>query len=98
MRENRAPLDTRGQYYDGTVISTPGELSDALSQETGALGTELCWEAPGLRHRTPGRLPRSANDPNHFPEGGGKRLPYVVVHPGRRAERSVPAETGGPIS
>ena len=30
VRENRAPLDTRGQYYDGTVISTPGELSDAL--------------------------------------------------------------------
>ena len=30
VRENRAPLDTRGQYYDGTVISTPGELSDVL--------------------------------------------------------------------
>lgn len=30
IRENRVALDTRGQYYDGTFISTPGELSDVL--------------------------------------------------------------------
>ena len=30
VRENRTPLDTRGQYYDGTQISTPGELAGAL--------------------------------------------------------------------
>ena len=30
VRENRTPLDTRGQYYDGTPISTPGELAEAL--------------------------------------------------------------------
>jgi hypothetical protein len=29
-RENGAPLDTRGQYYDGTDISTPAELSAVL--------------------------------------------------------------------
>ena len=29
-RENRTPLDTRGQYYDGTAISTPGELASVL--------------------------------------------------------------------
>lgn len=29
-RENGALLDTRGQLYDGTLISTPGELTTAL--------------------------------------------------------------------
>jgi hypothetical protein len=30
IRENMAPLDTRGMFYDGTEISTPGQLSDVL--------------------------------------------------------------------
>jgi hypothetical protein len=30
VRENMAPLDTRGQFYDGTPISTPGQLADVL--------------------------------------------------------------------
>ncbi|MEX2257399.1 MAG: DUF1592 domain-containing protein [Woeseia sp.] len=30
IRENSAPLDTRSTFYDGTEISTPSELSDAL--------------------------------------------------------------------
>jgi hypothetical protein len=30
IRENMAPLDTRGMFYDGTAISTPGQLSDVL--------------------------------------------------------------------
>jgi hypothetical protein len=30
LRENGVPLDTRGDFYDGTPISTPGELVDAL--------------------------------------------------------------------
>jgi hypothetical protein len=30
IRENGAPLDTRGDYYDGTPISTPAELRDVL--------------------------------------------------------------------
>ena len=30
IRENMAPLDTRGMYYDGTAISTPSELSAVL--------------------------------------------------------------------
>ena len=30
LRENGAPLDTRGDFYDGTPVSTPGELVDAL--------------------------------------------------------------------
>jgi len=30
VRENRISLDTRGQYYDGTMVSTPGELAGAL--------------------------------------------------------------------
>jgi hypothetical protein len=30
IRENGAPLDTRGTYYDGTDITSPGELVDVL--------------------------------------------------------------------
>lgn len=30
IRENNAPLDTHGVYYDGTEISTPAELVDVL--------------------------------------------------------------------
>ena len=30
VRENGAPLDTRGDFYDGTPVSTPVELSAAL--------------------------------------------------------------------
>jgi hypothetical protein len=30
VRENGQPLDTRGDYYDGTPVSSPGELTKAL--------------------------------------------------------------------
>jgi hypothetical protein len=30
IRENGAPLDTRGDFYDGTAISTPAELQQVL--------------------------------------------------------------------
>ena len=30
LRENGQPLDTRGDYYDGTPVSTPAALSAAL--------------------------------------------------------------------
>jgi hypothetical protein len=30
VRENRMPIDPRGRYYDGTVISTPNELAQVL--------------------------------------------------------------------
>ena len=30
VRENGAPLDTRGDFYDGTAVSTPAELSAVL--------------------------------------------------------------------
>jgi hypothetical protein len=30
IRENMAPLDTRGQFYDGTAISTPPQLAAVL--------------------------------------------------------------------
>lgn len=32
LRENGTPLDTRGDYYDGTPVSTPGELAAALQK------------------------------------------------------------------
>ena len=30
LRENGIPLDTRGEYYDGTPLASPRELVDAL--------------------------------------------------------------------
>jgi len=32
IRENMAPIDTQGDFYDGTPIATPHELADALLQ------------------------------------------------------------------
>jgi hypothetical protein len=32
QRENGMPLDTRGDFYDGTPVTNPAELSDALMQ------------------------------------------------------------------
>jgi hypothetical protein len=32
IRENGQPLDTRGDFYDGTPVTTPGELTRALMQ------------------------------------------------------------------
>jgi hypothetical protein len=32
LRENGVPLDTRGDYYDGTPVSSPGELAAALQK------------------------------------------------------------------
>ena len=37
VRENQRPLDTRGTYYDGTVISNPVELSGVLLKRPGPL-------------------------------------------------------------
>src|SRR6185503_2636762 len=30
IRENGAPLDTRGVFYDGTPVSSPGDLTNVL--------------------------------------------------------------------
>jgi hypothetical protein len=32
IRENMAPLDTRGDFYDGTPVSSASELVDALAK------------------------------------------------------------------
>jgi hypothetical protein len=32
LRENGIPLDTRGDYYDGTPVSTPRELAAAIQK------------------------------------------------------------------
>lgn len=32
VREQGVPVDTRGELYDGTLVSTPGEVADALLQ------------------------------------------------------------------
>ena len=37
LRENGMPLDTRGDFYDGTPVSTPGELVDALLERPSPL-------------------------------------------------------------
>ena len=37
-RENGMPLDTRGDYYDGTPVTTPGRAARALLEAAGAAG------------------------------------------------------------
>jgi hypothetical protein len=63
IRENGAPLDTRGDYYDGTKITSPAELQAALLKRpvplmrsftqnlmAYALGRRVEWyDAPAVR-------------------------------------------------
>ena len=94
-RENGMPLDTKGDYYDGTPVTTPAELLRALIEAPGAAGADLHREPAGLRAGPAGRDLRSAGDPSDCEGGRGERLPDVVVHPRRDQERRVSDEAGG---
>ncbi len=56
IRENNAPLDTRGVFYDGTEISTPSELVDVL----------LKRPIPLVRHFTESLLTYAIGRPTNY--------------------------------
>ena len=55
VRENGQPLDTRGDFYDGTPVSTPAELDARADEAAGAARADVHREPVGLRARPPRR-------------------------------------------
>ena len=92
VRENGMPLDTRGDFYDGTPVTTPAELIDGAAEAADAAGAHLHREPDGLRPRPPRRVLRPADHSRDREGGRSRRLQDVVVHPRRRQERRVPDE------
>ena len=92
QRENGSDLDTKGDYYDGTPVSTPEELSAVLlKRPTPLLRTfteNLLAYALGRRVR----VLRSTGGPRDCEERPGERPPDVVVHSGCGDERRVSDE------
>ena len=72
-RENGMPLDTKGDYYDGTPVTTPAELLRALMRAAGAAGADLHREPAGLRAGPADRDLRSADDSSDRQGGRGER-------------------------
>ena len=72
MRENGMPLDTRGEFYDGTPVTSPAELTRGAAEAADAAGAHVHREPDGVRARPPRRVLRPADDPRDR-EGGAKR-------------------------
>ena len=92
VRENGMPLDTRGDFYDGTPINDPGRADRRAAQAARPAGAHLHREPDGLRAGPARRVLRPADGPRHRRQAAGERLPHVLVRPRRREERRVPAE------
>ena len=93
-RENGMPLDTRGDFYDGTPVTTPAELTAALLKRPMPLVRTF---TENLMAYALGRRVEYFDQPTDSRDrqgGRSERLQDVVVHPGRRQERRVPDEAG----
>ncbi len=89
-RENGMPIDTTGDFYDGTRVTSLPELIGAARQAADAAGAEFRREPDGLRPRPPGRVLRPADHSRDREGGGGQQFQDVVVHPRRGQERRLP--------
>ncbi len=95
QRENGMPLDTAGDFYDGTKVTSLSELTAALAKRPTPLVRNFTENlmAYGL-----GRRVEYYDQPTirAITQGGGSgQLQDFVVHPGRREERRVPDAAGG---
>ena len=89
------PLDTTGDFYDGTQITSPAELTAALMKRPTPLVRTF---TENLMAYALGRRVEYFDQPTiraiaRKAESG--QLQDVVVHPGRRQERRVPDEARG---
>ena len=62
IRENGAPLDTRGTFYDGTDVSTPQRAHRRAREAAHPVGAELCHQLARLRVGSAGGVLRPAPD------------------------------------
>ena len=63
MRENGMPLDTAGDFYDGTKVTSLPRADHGADEAADAAGAHLHREPDGLRARPPRRVLRPADDP-----------------------------------
>ncbi len=94
-RENGMPLDTRGDFYDGTPIANPSELAAALLKRPIPLVRTF---TENLMAYALGRRVEYYDQPTHPGHHEGRRarrLQDHVAHHRRGEERSVPHEARG---
>ncbi len=94
-RENGMPLDTRGDFYDGTPVTTPAELNAALLKRPVPLVRTF---TENLMAYALGRRVEYFDQPTIraiAKSGRSEPVQDVVVHPGRHQERCVSDEAGG---
>ena len=92
------PLDTRGDFYDGTPVTTPAELTRALLKRPVPLVRTF---TENLLAYALGRRVEYFDQPTIraiAKAAAGERLQDVVVHPGRRQERRVPMKRAEPTT
>ncbi len=80
-RENGMPLDTRGDFYDGTRGDQAVRADRGAAEAAGAAGPDVHGKPDGLCARPARRVFRSAGDSGDREGRGGQRLPDVLVHP-----------------
>ena len=96
-RENGMPLDTKGDYYDGTPVTTPAELLRALTARPVPLVRTF---TENLLAYALGRRTEDFDQPTIraiAQSRGGERLPPVVVHPRRDQERRLSDASAEPV-
>ena len=96
QRENGMPLDTAGDFYDGTKVDVAARADRGAREAPDAAGAQLHREPDGLRRSAAAssttisrRFARSRK------AAEAEQLQDVLVHPGRRQERRVPDAASG---
>ena len=90
QRENGMPIDTTGDFYDGTRVTSLPELSALLVKRPTPLVRNF---AENLMAYGLGRRVEYFDQPTvraHREGGGGQQFQDVVVHPRRGQERRLP--------
>jgi hypothetical protein len=93
-RENGMNLDTRGEFYDGTPVSSPAELSAVLLKRPVPLVRHVHGKPDGLRARPARGVLRPAGGAHHCQGRADEQLQAVELHSWRGQERRVPHEDG----
>ncbi len=90
VRENGMPIDTTGDFYDGTRVTSLPELTALLVKRPTPLVRNFAENlmAYGLGRRV--EYLRPADHSRDREGGGGRQFQDVVVHPRRGQERRLP--------
>ena len=76
-RENGMPLDTRGEFYDGTPVTNPAELSAVLLKRPVPVVRNVHRKPDGVRARPPRGVLRPAGGARHLEGRAGAELQVV---------------------